>query len=65
MVDFIVFIILFVGGIFLLGIAPGLPTAQGVVFTAGILAVSLALAWVMRQSGSATRRTDSWNRRQG
>lgn len=64
MVDFIVFIILFVGGIFLFGIAHELPAAQGVVFTAGIVAVSLAMAWVMRQAGSATRRSDSWNRRQ-
>jgi len=63
-VDFIVFIILFVGGIFLFGIAHELPAAQGVVFTAGIVAVSLAMAWVMRQAGSATRRSDSWNRRQ-
>jgi len=63
-VDFIVFIILFVGGIFLFGIAHELPAAQGVVFTAGIIAVSLALAWAMRQAGSATRRSDSWNRRQ-
>lgn len=64
MVDFIVFIVLFVGGIFLFGIAHELPAAQGVVFTAGIVAVSLALAWAMRQAGSATRRSDSWNRRQ-
>lgn len=64
MVDFIVFIVLFVGGIFLFGIAHELPAAQGVVFTAGIVAVSLAMAWAMRQAGSATRRSDSWNRRQ-
>lgn len=64
MVDFIVFIVLFLGGFVLLGIAHELPTAQGVVFTAGILAISLAMAWAMRQAGSATRRTDSWNRRQ-
>lgn len=62
--DFIVFIVLFAGGIVLFGIAHELPAAQGLVFTAGILAVSLALAWVMRQAGSATRRADSWNRRQ-
>ncbi|WP_259607930.1 MULTISPECIES: hypothetical protein [Microbacterium] len=64
MVDFIVFIILFLGGVFLTGFAHGLPAAQGVVFTAGILLVSLSLAWVMRQAGSATRRSDSWSRRQ-
>ncbi|WP_309065285.1 hypothetical protein [Microbacterium sp.] len=64
MFDFIVFLVLFVGGIVLFGIAHELPAAQGLVFTAGIIAVSLSLAWVMRQAGSATRRVDSWNRRQ-
>lgn len=64
MVDFIVFLVLFLGGFVLFGISHELPTAQGVVFSAGILLVSLALAWVMRQAGSATRRTDSWNQRQ-
>lgn len=60
MVDFIIFIILFVGGIVLLGISWELPTAQGVVFSAGILAISLALAYAMRQRGSATRRSNNW-----
>ena len=60
MVDFIVFIILFVGGIVLLGISWELPTAQGVVCSAGILAISLALGYVMRQAGSATRRSNNW-----
>ncbi|MFD5225230.1 hypothetical protein ACFWHT_06345 [Microbacterium sp. NPDC058342] len=63
MVDFIVFMVLFLGGIYLFGISHVIPTAQGVVFSAGILLVSLALAWVMRQRGSDTRRTDNWNRR--
>lgn len=60
MVDFIVFIILFLGGIVLLGISWELPTAQGLVFSAGIIAISLALAYVMRQRGSATRRSNNW-----
>lgn len=63
MVDFIVFIVLFLGGFYLFGISHELPTAQGLAFTAGILLVSAALAWVMRQRGSDTRRTDNWNRR--
>lgn len=63
MVDFIVFMVLFLGGFYLFGISWSLPTAQGVAFSAGILLVSLALAYVMRQRGSATRRTDSWNQR--
>lgn len=60
MVDFIIFIVLFVGGIVLFGISWELPTAQGVVFSAGIVSVSLALAYVMRQRGSATRRSNAW-----
>lgn len=63
MFDFIVFIVLFLGGFYLFSISWSLPTAQGVVFSAGIILVSLALAYVMRQRGSATRRTDSWNQR--
>jgi len=62
-VDFIVFMVLFLGGFYLFGLAWELPTAQGVVFSAGILLVSLALAYVMRQRGSATRRVDNWNQR--
>ncbi|MDT0156970.1 hypothetical protein Q9R19_04935 [Microbacterium sp. ARD32] len=63
MVDFIVFLVLFLGGFYLFGIAEDVPGAQGVVFSAGLIAVSLALAYVMRQRGSATRRTDNWNQR--
>lgn len=62
-VDFIVFIVLFLGGFYLFGIAFDVPTAQGVVFSGGIILVSLALAYAMRQRGSATRRTDSWDQR--
>ena len=64
MVDFIVFMVLFLGGFYLFGISWSLDAAQGVVFSAGIVLVSLALAYVMRQRGSDTRRTDNWNRRQ-
>lgn len=63
-VDFIVFLVLFLGGFVLFGISHELPTGQGLAFTAGILLVSLALAYVMRQRGSATKRSDNWNRRQ-
>jgi hypothetical protein len=60
-VDFIVFMVLFLGGFYLFGISWSLPTAQGVAFSAGIVLVSLALAYVMRQRGSDTRRHDNWN----
>ncbi|GAB6856333.1 hypothetical protein JCM13591A_04380 [Microbacterium xylanilyticum] len=52
--------ILFLGGFALLGIAPGLPSWQGPIFVAGILAISLALAYMMRERGGATKRTRNW-----
>ncbi|MFC4139121.1 MULTISPECIES: hypothetical protein [unclassified Microbacterium] len=61
MAAFIAFIIMFVGGIYLLGLSFGLEAFQGVVFVAGILIVSLALGLLMRQRGSATRRTNNWS----
>jgi hypothetical protein len=57
---YIVFGILFLGGIVVLGIAPGLPAWQGPAFIAGILLISLALAYMMREPGGATQRTRSW-----
>lgn len=50
------FAVLFVGGIWLLGIAHELPEWQAAVFVAGILLICISLAFVMRASGSATRR---------
>ena len=64
MVDFIVFLVLFLGGMWLFGISWELPAGQGFAFSAGIILVSLAMAYVMRQRGSATRRTDNWGQRQ-
>lgn len=59
--SFIFFLVLFLGGIWLLGLAQVLPEFQGVVFAAGILIICLSLAFVMRQRGSATRRDDNWS----
>ncbi len=64
MVDFIVFLVLFLGGMWLLGAAWEMPAWQGVAFSAGIIMVSIAMAYVMRQRGSATRRSDNWGQRQ-
>lgn len=64
-VSFIVFLVLFLGGIWAMGIAQSLPDFQSLVFIAGLLAVSAALAVMMRERGGATRRTDSWNRKSG
>ncbi|CAN5184352.1 hypothetical protein BH11ACT2_BH11ACT2_10170 [soil metagenome] len=43
-VAFIISFALFVVGIFLLGVAVGLPSNQGLVFFAGILVISLGIA---------------------
>lgn len=42
MVDFIVFLVLFMGGMWLLGAAWEMPAWQGVAFSAGIIMVSIA-----------------------
>ncbi|MDR6866543.1 hypothetical protein J2Y69_001136 [Microbacterium resistens] len=59
-IRFIVFGVLFLGGMLLMGIAPGLPAMQGVVFVGGILSFSLALAVMMAERGGATKRSRSW-----
>lgn len=61
MAEFIAFIILFVGGIWLLGFSFGLTAFQGVAFVGGILLISISMAMLMRQRGSATRRKDGWS----
>ena len=53
---------LHVAEIWLFGIAQSLPeNIAPFVFSAGIILVSLSLAFVMRQRGSATRRSDNWS----
>ncbi len=59
--SFIFFLILFLGGIWLMGFAQSLEDFQAIVFVAGLLITSLSLAFVMRQRGSATRRDDNWS----
>lgn len=59
--SFIIFLVLFVGGMVLMGISHGLPDFQALVFCAGLLAFCLSMAWIMRQRGSATRRSNNWD----
>ncbi|MFY9712018.1 MAG: hypothetical protein WAK00_00965 [Microbacterium sp.] len=54
--NYILFLVLFIGGIVLLGIAHELPTMQAPVFVAGILAISLAMASAMHAPSTSTRR---------
>ena len=59
--SFIVYAVLFLGGVVLMGIAHGLPEFQALVFCAGILVMSLSVAFIMRQPGGATRRSRNWD----
>lgn len=60
--SFIVYLVLFVGGIVLMGISHGLPDFQGVVFSGGLISVCLSMAWIMRAGRSgATRRSNNWD----
>lgn len=59
--SFIFFLILFLGGIWVMALAQSLEDFQAIVFIAGLLITSLSLAFMMRQRGSATRRKDNWS----
>ncbi|AZH79297.1 MULTISPECIES: hypothetical protein [Microbacterium] len=59
--SFLFFMILFLGGFWLLGIAHELPDFQALTFCGGLLLVTLALAFVLRERGSATRRSKNWS----
>lgn len=59
--SFIVYVVLFLGGVILMGLAHDLPSFQALVFCGGLLSMCLALAWIMRQAGSATRRANNWD----
>lgn len=57
MFNYVIFLVLFIGGIVVLGLAHELPAWQGVVFVAGILSISIALAVIVHAPGTATRRS--------
>lgn len=59
--SFLFFLVLFLGGFWLLGISFELPDYNALVFCGGLLLVTLALAFVLRERGSATRRSDNWS----
>lgn len=59
--SFIFFLVLFLGGIWLMALAQTLADFQMLVFIGGLLITSLSLAFVMRQRGSATRRKNNWS----
>lgn len=57
MFKFALFVVLFLGGIFMLGIATELPAWQGAMFGGGILVVSLSMAVVIHAPSNETRRS--------
>ncbi|GAB3600568.1 hypothetical protein [Microbacterium tumbae] len=60
--SFILFLILFLGGIVLMGIAQGLAAFQALAFCGGLLLICLSLAFMMREGRSgATRRSKNWD----
>lgn len=60
--SFLFFMILFLGGIGMMGIAHELPDFQALVFVGGLLVMCLSLAFMMKAGrGDATRRSDNWS----
>lgn len=59
--SFLIFMIPFLGGFWLMGISFGLPEYNALAFCGGLLLVTLALAFVFRERGSATRRSNNWS----
>ncbi len=59
--SFIFFLILFLGGIWIMAFAQSAEDFQAIIFVAGLLVTMLSLAFVMRERGTATRRTDNWS----
>ncbi|WP_243233266.1 hypothetical protein [Microbacterium sp. CIAB417] len=60
--SFIFFMILFLGGFWLMGISFGLPEFQALAFLGGLALICIALAFMMREGRSgATRRSNNWD----
>ncbi|MEV8250593.1 hypothetical protein AB0O87_06690 [Microbacterium sp. NPDC076768] len=58
--SFFFFMFLFLGGFWLMGISFGLPEFQALAFCGGLALVTLAMAFMLRERGTATRRTKNW-----
>lgn len=59
---FVLFMVLFLGGFVLLGIAHELADFQALVFCGGLALVCIAMALMMREGRSgATRRSNNWD----
>jgi len=60
-ISFLFFLLLFLGGIWVMAFAQTAEDFQAIIFVAGLLVTMLSLAFVMRQSGTATRRSNNWS----
>jgi len=59
--SFIFFLILFLGGIWLMAFAQTAEDFQALIFVGGLLITMLSLAFMMRERGTATRRSRNWS----
>ncbi|PRB16497.1 hypothetical protein [Microbacterium sp. MYb62] len=59
--SFLFFMFLFLGGFWLMGISFELPDYNAFAFCGGLLLVTLALAFILRERGTATRRSKNWS----
>jgi len=59
--SFIVYVVLFLGGVLMMGLSFEVTGFEALTFCAGLLIFCLSLAWIMRQPGGATRRADNWD----
>lgn len=59
--SFIFFLILFLGGIWLMAFAQTAEDFQAIIFVGGLLITMLSLAFMMRERGTATRRSRNWS----
>lgn len=59
--SFIIFLVMFVGGIWAMGISFEVAGLEALVFCGGLALVCLSMAWIMRQPGGATRRSNNWD----
>ncbi len=59
--SFLIFMIPFLGGFWLMGTSFGLPDYNALAFCGGLLLVTLAIAFMLRERGSATRRSKNWS----
>lgn len=60
--SFIFFVVMFIGGIWVMGISFEITGLEAVLFCTGLALVCLSMAWIMRAGRSgATRRSNNWD----